>query len=142
MKKLQGTKKTKEQKTVYAKRLPKIYKKKYTEKKLEKKVLKHIYIAQDKDFVHALFEKELNNIALNNDVFVHISESIKDPRLFNIKVLKKGYNHVVDIPDFAVKNQTGDSVYIAWEKELASADSKPFLPDITTKLNELLESIK
>ena len=88
------------------------------------------------------FEKELNNIALNNDVFVHISESIKDPRLFNIKVLKKGYNHVVDIPDFAVKNQTGDSVYIAWEKELASADSKPFLPDITTKLNELLESIK
>ncbi|MBE6351041.1 MAG: TIGR03545 family protein [Spirochaetaceae bacterium] len=60
MKKLQGTKKTKEPKTVYAKKLPKIYKKKYTEKKLEKKVLKHIYIAQDKDFVHALFEKELN----------------------------------------------------------------------------------
>lgn len=45
---------------VLAKKLPKIYKKEYTEKAFEKKLLKHLYIETDKDLVKALFEKTTN----------------------------------------------------------------------------------
>lgn len=60
MKNSQVEKKSKEQKTIGAKKLPKIYRIEYSQKRLEKKVLKHIYIAQDKEFVHGLFQKQLN----------------------------------------------------------------------------------
>ena len=45
---------------VLAKKLPKIYKKEYTEKAFEKRLLKHLYIETDKDLVNALFEKTTN----------------------------------------------------------------------------------
>mgnify|MGYP003397842336 CR=1 FL=1 len=45
-----------EPKKVPAKKLPKIYKKQYTQKAFEKKLLKHLYIETDKDLVKQLFE--------------------------------------------------------------------------------------
>lgn len=46
----------KEPTKVLAKKLPKIYKKQYTKKAFEKKLLKHLYIETDKDLVKELFQ--------------------------------------------------------------------------------------
>lgn len=52
------TKKTKSVKDIPVKKLPKMFRKKYTEKKFNKKIAKNIYILKDKEFVSSLFKIE------------------------------------------------------------------------------------
>ena len=51
----------KEEKTVPAKKLPGMFKKTYTEKKLEKKIYKNVYIADDKKYIKTLFKESGKN---------------------------------------------------------------------------------
>jgi len=55
-----NTKKEKKQKLFPAKKLPKLFKKKYSEKKLNNKIYKKIYIAPDLEFVKKIFVKEVS----------------------------------------------------------------------------------
>lgn len=57
-------KKAKVIKTIQAKKLPGILKKKYSEKKFQKKILKKIYIPSDKKLIESAFEKDENNFYL------------------------------------------------------------------------------
>lgn len=49
-------KKKKEAKTISVKKLPRLFRKKYTERKYKKKITKHIYIAKDREFVRSFFQ--------------------------------------------------------------------------------------
>ena len=51
----------KEEKTIPAKKLPKLFTKTYTEKQLEKRLYKRIYIKQDKDYITSLFKESGKN---------------------------------------------------------------------------------
>ena len=39
------------------KKIPSLFRKKYTEKKLEKKIYKKLYVPEDKNYVKTLFEE-------------------------------------------------------------------------------------
>ena len=67
----------------------------------------------------------LNLLAEKKDVFVSLSQSKKAPGLINMKVFKRGIDHVADIPEYAVQHQTGDQVYISWERKIDEADLSP-----------------
>ena len=84
-------------------------------------------------------KSELNKIAFDKDVYVRFSDSVKNKGLLEMQILHKGYEHVSDVPEYAVKHQTGDSVYVAVEKLLASEDIKPF--GVLKSLKSLLEKI-
>ena len=51
----------KELKTYPVKKLPKIYKKTYTQKQLDKKLLKKLYIPEDQKYVQDLFKESGKN---------------------------------------------------------------------------------
>ena len=51
----------KEQKKIPSKKLPSIFKKTYTEKSLEKKLLKKLYIPADREFVASQFSADEKN---------------------------------------------------------------------------------
>ena len=60
------------------------------------------------------------------DVFVRFSESkMGDPRYVNMQIFRRGIDHVADIPEYAVSHNTGDSVYINWEKQLSEMELSP-----------------
>ena len=56
--KKQNSKEKKEPKTISAKKLPKIFKKRYLENSYNKKILKKVYVASDKKLIESLFETE------------------------------------------------------------------------------------
>ncbi|MBE7711395.1 MAG: hypothetical protein E7Z92_04565 [Cyanobacteria bacterium SIG31] len=68
----------------------------------------------------------LNSIAEKQDVFVSLAESKKDPRLINMKIFRRGIDHVSDIPEYALEHQTGDQIYINWERKIDESDVSPF----------------
>ena len=51
------SKQKKEPKTISAKKLPKLFRKKYSKKKYSKKILNRIYVQEDKNLVKELFEQ-------------------------------------------------------------------------------------
>ena len=80
-------------------------------------------------------KSELNKTAYEKDVYVRIFESKENPTLFTMQIFRKSYEHVADIPEYAVKNQTGDTVYIAEEKCMATKD-------VDYKLSNILNFLK
>ena len=78
---------------------------------------------------------ELNKTAYEKDVYVRIFESKKNPALFTMQIFRHGYDHVADIPEYAVKHQTGDTVYIAREKDVVTKD-------VDYKLANMLDFLK
>lgn len=92
-------------KTVPAKKLPRMFKKQYTEKEFNRKILKKIYIQADSDFIKAHFasakdKKGRNVLAVNLNADVSKSDAAKFKTLAKqIKAQKAG---VKFIPLFAV----------------------------------------
>lgn len=43
------------------KKIPSLFRKKYTEKKLEKKLYRKLYVPEDKNYVKSLFEEVVKN---------------------------------------------------------------------------------
>ncbi len=82
-------------------------------------------------------EKELNKAAHKRDVYVRLASSEKNTGMLTMEVLRKKYEHVADVPEYAVKHQTGDSVYVAVEKTIVSQDIKPF--DVLQSLKNILK---
>lgn len=71
-----------EKRNIKIKKLPGIFKKSYNEKKLNKKILRHIYIPSDKSYIEGLFEK--GNNPKKAELF-----AISRELLFTKKELKK-----------------------------------------------------
>ena len=84
-------------------------------------------------------KKDLHKTAFEKDVYVRIFDSNKKTGLFTMQILRKNYEHVADVPEYAVKNQTGDSVYIPVEQVIATKDITPFkvLDSLKSLLNNL-----
>lgn len=83
------TKKSKKiEKTVSAKKLPSMFKKQYTEQNFEKKILKKLYIEQDKDLLKGLFI--LTKDKKGRDVLsVDLTKSLPKSQLAKLKNLSK-----------------------------------------------------
>jgi len=78
----------------------------------------------------------LNDIAEKQDIFIRFSQSAKDTLKMNMQVFRRGIDHVSDITDYAIKNQTGDQVYVHWEKKILDRDVYPLISTIeNTVLN-------
>ena len=82
-------------------------------------------------------KKELNKVAHHSDVYVRLSSSEKNPGMLTMEILRKKFEHVADVPEYAVKHQTGDSVYVAVEKSLVTKEIKPF--DVLKSLKNILK---
>ena len=63
----------------------------------------------------------LNAIAEKKGVYLKFSPS-KELGYTKMDVFRKGIDHVTDIPEYAVKNQTGDQVYISWEQKIGEKE--------------------
>ena len=83
------------------------------------------------------FKKDLNKAAYHKDVYVRIADSEKNRGLFTMEIFRKRFEHVADVPEYAVKHQTGDSVYVAVEKPLVTEEVSPF--SLVESLNNILK---
>ena len=91
--------------------------------------------------------KSIDSFAKNNDVFVKILDK-KDS--VYVQVDKSITKHVADIPSYAMKNQTGDSVYIPIREsagkslQMKDLDTHNFwitLKNLRNQVNESLNKI-
>ena len=70
-----------------------------------------------RDFKKAVkASSELKEIAKRNDIYFDFSKINLSQSYNMMTVFKRGIDHVADIPEFAIKNYIGDSIYIPWEK--------------------------
>ena len=68
----------------------------------------------------------LKQLAEQNDVFIKLSDSkLNDPAKINMQVFRRGIDHVCDIPEYALKHDTGDQIYINWEKKISESEVSP-----------------
>lgn len=63
----------------------------------------------------------VEKLAAENDVYVKLSPSEKLGNAF-VQVMRKGIDHVADVPAYVKSHDTGDQVYINWTKVLGAKD--------------------
>jgi len=61
---------------------------------------------------------ELSILGEKRDVYFRFAPSLKSASKTVMTMFKRGIDHVADIPEYAIEHQTGDQVYIYWEKDL------------------------
>lgn len=86
---------------------------------------------------------EISKIAAKKDVFIRFSP-VENPQKRNVvltrmEIFEKRIDHVADIPEYAVEHQTGDQVYISWEKKLYDANIVRGKASILGKIKDFFE---
>ena len=65
---------------------------------------------------------KVESLAKEHDVYVKLTPSQENNGRSLVQILKKGISHVADIPEYALKHDTGDQVYINWTEEIGKRD--------------------
>jgi len=81
---------------------------------------------------------ELKEIAKKNDVYLNISPSKKDSSNTLITIFRKKISHICDKPELALSQDTGDRIYINWEKIIVQKETETNPESIVNSINYLL----
>ena len=78
---------------------------------------------------------ELDIMARKQDVYFTFKPSEKNPMNTVMTIFKRGIDHIADVPEYALKHDTGDQVYINWTKDICKEE-------LPTKPNVIIERAK
>ena len=66
---------------------------------------------------------KVNRLAYKNDLNIRFSPALSgDVNKINMEVSKSRISHVTEVPEIAMKLNTGDSAYIHWEEALHNSE--------------------
>ena len=77
--------------------------------------------------------KELNTIAKQQDVYVRLEQSKKSENFVNMQIFKKRCEHVADFPEIALRENTGNQIFISWKEKICEHDvfnNKTFIKSV------------
>ena len=72
------------------------------------------------------------------DVFFKFTPSQKNALNTVMTVSRRGIDHVADIPEYALEHDTGDQVYIHWEKDISKEELPIHVNAIVQRAKEIL----
>ena len=78
---------------------------------------------------------ELKEIAKKDNIYINFSNSEKNTNYTLLTILRKKIRHVTEVPEYAIKNNTGDNIYINWEKILIQRETE-------SNAEKIIETIK
>ena len=81
---------------------------------------------------------ELKEVAKRDNVYINFSKSEKNTNNTILTILKKKIRHVTEVPEYALENNTGDSIYVNWEKVLIQRETESNAEKIIDTIKHLL----
>ena len=81
---------------------------------------------------------EIQMMAEKKDVYFKFSPTKNNLEKTNMVILKRGIDHIADIPEYALTHDTGDQVYINWEKVLYEGEVSANKNSIIDKAKQIL----
>ena len=81
---------------------------------------------------------EMEIMAAKRNVYLEFSPLADEQAKTRLRVFKKGIDHVADIPEYAVQNNTGDQVYIPWIRQIYQEDLSVERDNVVNSLKRIL----